>query len=266
MSVIASVYDPVAYLQPIVMKLKILFQKICKSKLEWDDDTGILVMKEIVTSLTSSETVSFNHCFYPYGINEPIDKCYLHGFSDASISAFAAVAYFKSVSRCGNVAIKFVTSKSRIVPLNKSYTIPRLELLGNVILSSLIRVVYNSLHEEIAIEEIFYWTDSFISLSWIRAVNREFKLFVQNRVIKIRENVNTSLWRYCDTKENPADIIKRFSSSNNSTENLSNNSIRWDGPLFLKAIKESVYLQKISTEIKDTECMRKLLKNLARKL
>ena len=162
MSVIASVYDPVAYLQPIVIKLKILFQKICKSKLEWDDDIGILVMKEIVTSLTSSETVSFNHCFYPYGINEPIDKCYLHGFSDASISAFAAVAYFKSVSKCGNVAIEFVTSKSRIVPLNKTYSVARLELLGNVILSSLIRVVYNSLHEEIAIEEIFYCTDSFI--------------------------------------------------------------------------------------------------------
>ena len=141
MSVIASVYDPVGYLQPIVIKLKILFQKICRSKLEWDDDIGILVnkWKEIVTSLTSSETVSFNRCFYPYDINDPIDKCYLHGFSDASISAFAAVVYFKSVSRCGNVAIKFVTLKSRIVPLNKTYTIPKLELLGNVILSSLIR-------------------------------------------------------------------------------------------------------------------------------
>ena len=164
LSVIASVYDPVGYLQPIVIKLKILFQKICRSKLEWDDDIGILVnkWKEIVTSLTSSETVSFNRCFYPYDMNNPIDKCYLHGFSDASKSTFAGVVYFKSVSWCGNFAIKFVTSKSGIVPLNKTYTIPRLELLGNVILSSLIRVVYNSLHEEIAIEEIFYCTDSFI--------------------------------------------------------------------------------------------------------
>ena len=173
-------YDPVGYLQPIVIKLKILFQKICKSKLVWDDDIGILVnkRKEIVTSLTSSETVSFNRCFYPYDISDPIDKCYLHGFSDASISAFTGVVYFKSVSRCGNVAIKFVTSKSRIVPLNKTYTIPRLELLGNVILSSLIRVVYNSLREEITIEEIFCWADSFISLSWIRAVNQELRLSV----------------------------------------------------------------------------------------
>ena len=149
-------------------------------------------MKEIVTSLNSSETVSFKRCFYPYDINDPIDECYLHGFSNASISAFAAVVYFKSVSRCGNVAIKFATSKSRIFPLNKTYTIPRLELLGNVLLSSLIRVVYNSLYEEIAIEEIFCWTDSFISLSSIRAVKQKFKFFVQNRVIKIRENVNAS--------------------------------------------------------------------------
>ena len=88
----------------------------------------------------------------------------------------------------------------------------RLKLTGNVILSSLIRVVYNLLREEIAIEEMLCWMDSFISLSWIRAVNQKFRLFVQNRVIKIHENVNPSLRRYCGTKENPAAIITRFSS------------------------------------------------------
>ena len=43
-----------------------------------------------------------------------------------------------------NISLTFVVSKSRIVPLNKSITIPRLELLENFILSNLIRV-YNSL-------------------------------------------------------------------------------------------------------------------------
>ena len=81
MSVIASVYVPVGCFQSIVIKLKILFQKICRSKLEWDNDIGIF------TSLTSSETVSFNCCFYLDNINDPIDKYYLHGFSDASITA-----------------------------------------------------------------------------------------------------------------------------------------------------------------------------------
>ena len=60
--------------------------------------------------------------------------------------------------------------------MNKSITIPPLELLGNFILSNLIRSVYNSLSEEIFIEKLIFWADSFISLSWIKAVNQEFKL------------------------------------------------------------------------------------------
>ena len=50
LNVIASVCDPVGYLQSIVIKLKILFQKIRKSKIEWGGDIGILVniWKEIV--------------------------------------------------------------------------------------------------------------------------------------------------------------------------------------------------------------------------
>ena len=65
LSVIASVYDPVGSLQPIVIRLKILFQKISKSKNEWDDNIGALVnkWKDTVTSLTSSETASFDCCF-----------------------------------------------------------------------------------------------------------------------------------------------------------------------------------------------------------
>ena len=137
-----------------------------------------------------------------------------------------------------------MTSKSRIVPLNKSITIPRLELLGNFILSNLIRSVYNSLSEEIFIEELISCTDSFISLLWIKVVNQEFKLFVQNRVIKIRESVKPSLWNYCNTKENPADKITRF-----RPHDLSSNSLWWEGPFFLKDINEETLCTKENLEI-----------------
>ena len=90
------------------------------------------------------------------------------------------------MTKCGNISVTFVTSKSRIVPLKKSITMPQLELLENFILPNLIRSVYNWLSEEIFIEELICWTDSFILLSWIKAVYQELKLFVQNRVIKIR--------------------------------------------------------------------------------
>ena len=145
-----------------------------------------------------------------HDIRDPVEKYYLHGFSDASNSAYAAAVYTKAVTKYGNISVTFVTSKSRIVPLNKSITIPRLEPLGNFILLNLIRSVYNPLSEEKFIEELIYWTDSFISLSWIKGVNQEFKLFVQNRAIKIRQSVKPSLWSYCNTKENPADIITRL--------------------------------------------------------
>lgn len=80
--------------------------------------------------------------------------------------------------------------------------------------------------------------DSFISLSWIRGVNQELRLFEQNRAIKICENVNPALWKYCGAKENPVEIITRFSSSNNLFEICQIILIWWDVPLFLKEIKK----------------------------
>ena len=79
LSAIASVYDLVGYLHQIVIKLKILFPKICKSNIGWDDDITVLVnkWKEIVTSLTSSETISFDRCFCPYDISDPINVTYM---------------------------------------------------------------------------------------------------------------------------------------------------------------------------------------------
>ena len=86
--------------------------------------------------------------------------------------------------------------------------------------------------------------DSFISLSGIKTVNQEFKLFVQRRVIKIRESVKPSLWNYCNTKENPVDIITRF-----RPHDLSSNFLWWEGPFFLKDVNEKTLCTKENLEI-----------------
>ena len=194
----------------------------------------------------------FKRCYYLQDIRDPVEKYYLHGFSNASNSACAAVVYIKAVTKYGNISVTFVTSKSRIVPLNKSITIPPLELLGNFILSNLIRSVYDSLSEEIFIEELICWTDSFISLSWIKAVNQE--------VIKTRESVKSSLWNYCSTKENPADIITWF-----HPHDLSSNSLWWEGPFFLKHINEETLCTKENLEIETPENDTNLSLNLVEK-
>ena len=156
LSIIARVYDPIGYLRPLVIMLNILFQEIFKLNIKWDDNIGELDDKwnEIVKSLASSKIIYLKPSYYLHDIHDPAEKYYLHGFFDASNSSCAAVVYIKAVTKYGNISVTFVTSKSRIVPLNKSITIRPLELLGNFILSNLIRSVYDSLSEEIFIEEL----------------------------------------------------------------------------------------------------------------
>ena len=37
LNVLAMFYDPIGFLQPIIINLKIIFQKLCKLKLSWDE-------------------------------------------------------------------------------------------------------------------------------------------------------------------------------------------------------------------------------------
>ena len=82
---------------------------------------------------------------------------------------------------------------------------------------------------EIDISNFYCWTDSQISLAWIRLTNQEFKTFIGNRVNTIRKLVAPKLWNYCKTDENPADIVTRI-----SKHDFIENNLWWERPVFLK--------------------------------
>ena len=48
-----------------------------------------------------------------------------------------------------------------------------------------------------------------VTLSWIKATDKEFKTFVENGFQKILNNIDNKNWSYCPTKFNPADLITR---------------------------------------------------------
>ena len=121
------------------------------------------------------------------------------------------------------------TGQSRVVPLEKKYTIPRLELLGNFILIKLMVNVLAALREELNVNTYFCWTDSMVSLAWIYAADKELKTFVQNKVLEIRKNVEITRWGYCKSVDNPADIITRL-----KDVDIVHNSLWWNGPQFLR--------------------------------
>ena len=175
------------------------------------------------------QEIIVNRCNYVYQFGDPVDNYCLHRFSDSSLAAYAICIYLKSVSGSENICVIFVTAKSRAVPLKKSFTIPRLELLGNFILSKLMVTVHDSLVSEIDISNFYCWTDLQTSLTWIRATNQEIKTFVENWVNTIRILVAPKLWNYCKTDVNSADIVTRI-----SKHNFIENNLWCEGPLFLK--------------------------------
>ena len=92
--------------------------------------------------------------------------------------AFAACIYIQAITRSGKVQVSFITAKSRVKPIRKKLSIPKLELLGNFVLSKLMKVVYTAFSEEMKIDNYFCWTDSMVTLAWIKAMSGVFKVFV----------------------------------------------------------------------------------------
>lgn len=69
--------------------------------------------------------------------------------------------------------------------------------------------VTHALESEIHLSEPTY---SQVALCWIRGREKEWKQFVQHRVIEIRELVPVTKWRHCTEIQNPADIPSRGAS------------------------------------------------------
>ena len=131
----------------------------------------------------------------------------LHGFADASNKAFGGVVYLRIQSGC-SVVCSLVASKTRVSPITGATT-PRLELLSALVLARLISSVRKALDLSLKINSCVCWLDSEIALWWITKSQREFKPFVQNRVVEIRKLVTPDLWKYVPTAQNPADIASR---------------------------------------------------------
>jgi len=88
----------------------------------------------------------------------------LHGFSDASEHAYAAVLYLRNVYTDGTISVSLIASKTQVTPVKKQL-IPCLKLLGALILARLADAVLGKLPVQLAAT---YWVDSTAALVWIK--------------------------------------------------------------------------------------------------
>ena len=148
-------------------------------------------------------------CYFSH----PIVRTTLIGFCEGSSKAYAAVIYVKFELENGMTSAMLVGSKARVAPLGKSnsspYTVPRLELLGCLILSRFMETVKNAFKADIGIPGTRFYTDSTINLYRIKGLNKEYKQFVQNRLHEIRNKTSIDDWYYVPPKLNPSDLPTR---------------------------------------------------------
>ena len=194
---------------PFTINMKILFQSLCTTGVDWDDNlegTALASWNSFIVDLQALNEIKVPRCYFRH-TNDPPRSYQIHGFCDASDKAFAAVVYLRTEHKNGEVETNLIPSKTRVAPIKKQST-PRLELLGALILARLVDSILKSLTSLKTAPSVTLWTDSFTTLCWINN-GKVWKQFIQQRVKEIRELTRTHEWRHCPGQLNPADLPSR---------------------------------------------------------
>ena len=208
LSVVSSVFDPLGFVAPFVLKAKQILQDLCRMKLGWDDlvpNEYLARWQSWLEELPRLEDVEIDRCLKSTS-DEEIISIQLHHFSDASQDGYGAVTYLRVEDEAGNVKCSFVMGKSRLAPI-KQVTIPRLELSAAVTATRLDKICHGELTLEVS--ERFFWTDSTCVLRYLENKDKRFQTFVSNRVSTILDASLPSQWHYVNTHANPADDASR---------------------------------------------------------
>ncbi|XP_039297948.1 uncharacterized protein LOC120354644 [Nilaparvata lugens] len=224
LSCISSIFDPLGLISPIVIRPKLLFQKLWLHKLDWDQKLPSELLTEwlsILHDLPNIANVSIPRCVLPPSSEVDLE---LHAFSDASATAFGACLYVRSSSSDG-VQVRLLTSKSKVASIKPLLTIPRLELQAAYLSSKL--VVKTIRASKLKFSRVILWTDSKVVCDWLKALPNRADIFVSVRVSTIQNLTADFTWKHVTTKHNPADLISRGC----TPTTLINSSLWWNGRL-----------------------------------
>ena len=184
LSLASSIYDPLGMVAPFVLPAKILLQDLCRLGLHWDDtipDDLLVVWNQWIASVPELSKFSIDTCLKPHDFGQ-IVSVQIHHFSDASESAYGAVAYLRLVNAEGRIHCAYLLAKSRLAPL-KTVTIPRLELAAATIAVRVNKMLVAEL--DLPVDEVKYWTDSLTVLRYLTQESKRFHTYVANRVAYI---------------------------------------------------------------------------------
>ncbi|KAJ8730047.1 hypothetical protein PYW07_017085 [Mythimna separata] len=241
LSDVAKLYDPLGWIAPVVVIAKMLIQKLWKAGLGWDEtiseelQTEWLHFRENLNFIRNVSIPRWLHC-------RKTSTKELHVFADASQAAYGAAVYIRVIEE-ERVYVNLISAKTKVAPIEKQISIPRLELCGAALAAKLIFEVSQVMN--IAKENLHAWTDSTIVLAWLKGGSSRWNTFVSNRVSEILNILDYEQWRHVTTDTNPADCASRGLHA----QELVNNLLWWNGPTWLSAIELKMH----SVDVEDTQ-------------
>ncbi|XP_065088587.1 uncharacterized protein LOC135710066 [Ochlerotatus camptorhynchus] len=182
--------------EPIIIRGKMLMQRLWLLPCGWDDEVPYIASSWEEFAGQIPKVAYFRVSRYAL----------LHTFSDASESAYGAFTYARCVDSTGKIRVELLACKSRVAPLKK-ISLPRLELCAADVAAKLHSRIVEAL--QISITSSLFWSDSTVTLQWLRALSNTWKTFVDNRVSEIQSSTNSAFWNHIAGKDNPADLVSR---------------------------------------------------------
>jgi len=244
----SEIFDPLGILAPATLEMRLLAQSLWKEKIGWDEEVSSAVISQVENWTLKME--GLEKFQLPRWLQMcTTDSICLEIFCDASPRAFGCVAYVSN----GSGSRTFVMSKSRLAPL-KSITLPRLELTAALVGARLASYIKNILPKEFKFNEIKFYSDSQITLAWIRSVKNKWKAYVTNRVEEILKYSSIEQWSYVPTASNPADFVTKP----RNLVDLVSEKLWWEGPEEWSSVpvvddEELAMLPSVSEELKPVE-------------
>ncbi|KFM61873.1 hypothetical protein X975_23942, partial [Stegodyphus mimosarum] len=180
----SKTFDPLGLLSPCTVKLKMFYQQLWLLKLDWDAP----LPKEWEEKLQrfQGDLKVLSNIKISRWLQTTSNHIYLHGFRDASESAYAAFIYCVQPTSHDKNEVNMVVAKTKVAPI-KQVSITRLDILRALLLARLmkaVRKVFSS--SEISSHA---WTDSKMVVCWLAAHPRKWKLFVANRTSEILDAI-----------------------------------------------------------------------------
>lgn len=252
---VASLYDPIGHLEPILLTAKAFVQLLWKKTSSWDEEISDELKEQWLQFWNKIKFIE--HVQIPRWVGSgPGTKIELHGFSDASLKGSGVVIYVRTIDSTGQIKIVQLTAKSKVAPI-KMVSIPRLELVAATLLAKLMKHVRTTMEWEHI--PYYLWTDSMITLKWISKEPCELKTFVSNRVLQIQEKTDIGKWHHIISKDNPADLVSRGL----MPDKIAQNDLWWQGPSWLKYPQEQ-WPNSVGVGFDETEMRAELIVNVVK--